>query len=320
MNSGPRARRRRPLRTLGIAALAALALLLVSAAANAVLTGVERASTPPYGERVAVGDGHLNVHRQGAEGQTLVLLTGYATAAPALDFAPLIRELDGYRIVVVEGFGYGYSDTEAPPRTIDNITRELHEALAASGVDAPYVLVGHSIAGIYELYYANRYRDEVAAVVGIDASVPGQINGLAGQDSPLNRLLPASGLLRVASFVAPSFFDPEGTAFTDGELDRMRLMANWNSANPAVLDEANHGEQNFAAVEELTFPADLPVLSFIKRTGSQEGWRELHERQLEDLEHGELVVLDGGHYLHHTLAPEIAAAITRFLGETTTSP
>ena len=300
-------------RFAGIAALAIAASVLASTATNSVLNQLERSATPAYGERVEVAGGALNVYQHGDSGPTLVMLSGYLTAAPALDFAPLIRELDDYRIVVVEGFGYGYSDTDAPPRTVENITAELHQALVEVGVDQPYALLGHSIAGIYDLYYANRYRDEVTAVIGLDASVPGQINGLAGQGNPLRRLLSASGLLRVASTVVPSLVEPNGNAYTQEEREQIRMMTNWNWANPALLDEANHGAENFAAVENMTYPVDLPVLSFIKKEGSQPGWRELHQTQLENLARGELVELDGGHYLHWTQAEALADHIRDFL-------
>ncbi len=44
-------------------------------------------------------------------------------------------------MVVVEGFGYGFSDMSARPRTIENISEELHEVLAKLAIDVPYVLV-----------------------------------------------------------------------------------------------------------------------------------------------------------------------------------
>jgi pimeloyl-ACP methyl ester carboxylesterase len=305
-------RRRRFARAAGVLAAGVAAVLVVSAGVNAVLEQGERARLS-YGERVDVGAGFLNVSRHGDTGPTIVLLGGYGSAAPAVEFAPLIRELDGYRVIVVEGFGYGYSDTEAPPRTVENITAELHTALGEVGVDEPYVLMGHSIAGLSTLYYANRYPDEVAAVVGIDASVPGQLNGLAGATTPFDRLLASSGLLRIATTVAPALAEPEGDAYTDAEREQIRLMTNWNYGNPAVTDEADQGARNFATVEDLTYPSDLPVLSFIKQKDNQPRWRELHEVQLENLERGELVELDGGHYLHWTLSAEIADTVDEFL-------
>jgi pimeloyl-ACP methyl ester carboxylesterase len=318
-----RARARRLLarawRAVALAVLVVAAVVLASSATNAVLNAAERATTPAYGERIAVEGGSLNVYRHGDTGPTIVMLGGYSTPAPALDFAPLIRELDGYQVVVVEGFGYGYADTDAPPRTIENITEELHDALAEVGVETPYALLGHSIGGIYSLYYANQYRSEVSAVIGIDASVPGQVNGLAGQGSPLLRLVSTSGLLRAATVLAPALVEPDGTAHTSDERRRMRLMQNWNYANPALSDEAEQAARNFAVVDDLTYPDDLPVLSFIKSSGSQERWRELHERQLQNLTDGELVVLDGGHYLHWTHAVELGEKIRQFLGSDRTA-
>jgi pimeloyl-ACP methyl ester carboxylesterase len=291
-------------------------VVLASSLVNAGLERAERAAMPAYGERVAVRGGALDVVQYGTGPQTIVMLSGYGTAAPAIDFAPLIRELPGYRVVVVEGFGYGYSDTQAPPRTIQNITAELHEALGHLHVQQPYVLLGHSLSGIYNLYYANRYRKEVAAVIGIDASVPGQTLGIAGGRSPLERLVSSTGLLRAATTLVPSLVEPDGTAYTTSERERMRLMTNWNWANPAVVDEADHAARNLAAVQDLTFPKDMPVLSFIKKTGSQPGWRHLHERQLQPLQRGELVALDGGHYLHWTQSPTMGRLITQFLSAT----
>lgn len=306
-------RSRRVLRALGIAALVVAALILASSITNAALTSSERSRAVAYGERVEVAGGSLNVDRYGDSGPTIVMLGGFGTAAPALDYAPLIRELDGYRIVVIEGFGYGYSDLSAPPRTVENITTELHQAVTQVGLDEPYIVLGHSIAGIYDLVYANRYPGEVAAVIGIDASVPGQMNGLAGQDNPLRTLISGTGLLRVASSVAPGLVEPDGDAYTAQEREQIRLMTNWNWANPAVRDEAAHGAQNFAAVDGMTYPADLPVLSFIKKEGSQPRWKELHQAQLDGRARGELIELDGGHYLHWTQSEALAEHIDDFL-------
>jgi pimeloyl-ACP methyl ester carboxylesterase len=143
--------------------------------------------------------------------------------------------------------------------------------------------------------------------------VPGQINGLAGQGNPLNRLVSATGLLRIASTLAPSLIEPDGDAYTAGEREQMRLMTNWNWANPAVLDEANQGARNVAAVQSMTYPADLPVLSFIKMKGSQARWKELHQAQPANLARGELIELDGGHYLHWTQSEALAEHLSDFL-------
>lgn len=171
-DAGLRKKPRRGWRRAGFALLAVVGLVLASTLLNLFLESRERATVQPYGERVAVAGGSLNVVRNGQQGQAIVLLSGLGTPAPGLDFQPLVRELNGFDVTVVEGFGYGYSDAEAGPRSNENISNELHQALAMLKVPRPYVLAGHSIAGFYLLDYANRYRSEVAAVVGIDATIP----------------------------------------------------------------------------------------------------------------------------------------------------
>src|SRR5687768_15569150 len=109
-----KSRPRRFVRGVSVVAAGAVAAVLVSAGANALLEQSERAQLS-YGERLEVGDGALNVYRNGTTGPTVVMLTGYATASPVADFGPLIRELDDYQVVVVEGFGYGLSDLDASP-------------------------------------------------------------------------------------------------------------------------------------------------------------------------------------------------------------
>ena len=91
---GARTKSRRPLRTAGIAALMVLGLLLASTATNLILEQSEKSSISPYGERIAINGGGINVYRNGHSGQPIVLLSGLGTPAPGLDFAPLIRERD----------------------------------------------------------------------------------------------------------------------------------------------------------------------------------------------------------------------------------
>src|SRR5687767_2620324 len=140
-------KRRRPFRRtrkiLGVVAITALGITLASTGANALLEQHERSSTAQYGELVEVAGGSLNVVRTGTDGgQPLVLLSGLGTIAPALDFAPLIRELVAYDVIVVERFGYGFSDMSARDRTVENISTELHDALSSLDIRKPYVLAG----------------------------------------------------------------------------------------------------------------------------------------------------------------------------------
>jgi pimeloyl-ACP methyl ester carboxylesterase len=322
---GTPGKRRRPfhrtLKTVGVIAIAAVGITLASTAANAFLGQQEKSSTARYGHLVKVAGGALNVYRAGTEGaQPLVLLSGLGTIAPALDFAPLIRELGSYDVVVVEGFGYGYSEMSAPARTVKNISTELHEALSSLDIGKPYVLAGHSIAGFYTLDYANRYPGEVSAVVGIDPTVPASKTDMAsftGGGINVEGMLATVGLVRTVVSVAPSLADPSSDDFTPAELKRMRQMTIWNYGNAAVADETARMGSNAAALHGATYPNDLPVLDFIASdsVATIPHWLETHENQLNNVSHHEIVELEGGHYLHWTQSKAMAKKITTFLQE-----
>jgi len=297
-----------------VGAIVAVPVLAIAATAigNVIATKVEASVFTPYGESVTVDGKSMNVVVAGDGDETIVLLPGLGTAAPALDFQPLIAELqDTYRVVAVEPFGTGLSDQTDVARTADNITREVHAALQELGVDR-YVLMGHSISGIYALTYTAAYADEVSAFVGIDSSVPDQ----PGWDEPIPTsvisTLSTLGLTRVLSGIAG---DPyEGLPYDDETKEQMQVLSARNAAAPTLLDEMDNAPANFAAVSGLTFPADLPVLLFVADEDAEvPGWLELHEAQAASVDRGEVVRIDGGHYLHHTQSPELAAQTRAFL-------
>lgn len=66
--------------------------------------------------------------------------------------------------------GIGQSDLGPKPRSAKQIATELHAALQKSGVRPPYVLVGHSLGGIFVRVFADMYPKEVVGIVLIDPS------------------------------------------------------------------------------------------------------------------------------------------------------
>lgn len=316
-------RKRRGLRVTGAVALSAAGLLLVSTSANLMVEQGEKSTSVAYGQRIQIDGGAINVTRTGHAGPTIVLLSGLGTAAPALDFAPLTRELGGFQTVVVEGFGYGYSDMAAGPRTVQNISEEIHEVLSKLDIKAPYTLMGHSLAGFYTLYYANKYPGEVSAVIGIDPTVPAAKT--SASSSPGSAEMPpadnfwahmpsTTGLVRWAT--ALGYGEPGGDSFTAAERQQMRQMTSWNFGNQAVTDESLRMGENAARLQDVRYPDALPVLDFLSRDtmNQQPDWLGAHERQLASVKRHELVVLAGEHYLHWTQSKAMAKKISEFLG------
>ena len=115
----------------------------------------------------------MHVYTKGNGNHTIVLMSGLGTVTPTLDFEPLINEMaKNNKVVVVEPFGYGWSDITNKERTVENIVEEIRTALEKLNIQGPYILMPHSISGIYSMYYANTYPDEIKAVIGIDPTLP----------------------------------------------------------------------------------------------------------------------------------------------------
>ena len=54
------------------------------------------------------------------------------------------------------------------PRKLPDMAADLHKLLISAGLRAPVVLVAHSMAGLIDRYFAQRYRSEVLGMVLVD--------------------------------------------------------------------------------------------------------------------------------------------------------
>lgn len=79
--------------------------------------------------------------------------------------------------------GNGKSEGSPNPRDGQHIIEELRATLQHQGLKPPYVLVGHSLGGLYMQLYARAYPQEVKGVVLVDSIFPGVIK--KKEDFPL---------------------------------------------------------------------------------------------------------------------------------------
>ncbi|GAT85524.1 alpha/beta hydrolase [Paenarthrobacter nicotinovorans] len=286
-----------------IGAVVALGLATTSVV-NVVASNSESSRIESYGQRVEVDGRKINVLVTGSGIKDVVLLPGFGTSSPVLDFAPLVRDLSkDHRVIVVEPLGYGLSDGTERDRTTENIVQEVHGALQALNVNR-YILMGHSIAGLYGIDYANRYPEEVSAFVGIDTSVPGQPGMDTEFPTGLMSVAKNLGLLRLITAVTGSDDNP---VYTEYAREQMQMLTNRNSMSPTYLNEMAHISSNFKNALGTAFPKDLPLLLFVVAENKQTPeWLDLHRGQAASVTDGTVVPLPGEHYLHHTHAGEIA--------------
>jgi pimeloyl-ACP methyl ester carboxylesterase len=74
------------------------------------------------------------------------------------------------RICTYDRAGYAWSDRGPAENTVEETMDDLHQLLRVASISSPYVLVGHSIGGMYVRAYQRRYPADVAGLVLVDAT------------------------------------------------------------------------------------------------------------------------------------------------------
>lgn len=107
----------------------------------------------------------------GQSGPTLVLQAGFGEGRVV--WQPLIADLArDHRVFAHDRPGVAGQPSNDAPRDPCSIADEQRALLRAVGLPPPYLLVGHSLGGLYQYVYAKRYPEEVAGLVLLDPTHP----------------------------------------------------------------------------------------------------------------------------------------------------
>jgi pimeloyl-ACP methyl ester carboxylesterase len=120
---------------------------------------------------VDIGSRRLNVYCTGSGSPTVVLDAGWG------DTSEIWYKVQGpiaerTRVCSYDRAGMGFSDGATSKRDAWSVVSDLHALLHGAGIEPPYVLVAHSIAGLYAPLFADRYPSEVAGMVLVDPTPP----------------------------------------------------------------------------------------------------------------------------------------------------
>lgn len=133
------------------------------------------ASRPPS-QNLQVGGARIAYVQAGSAQPVAVLQAGLGDGKAV--WAGLIERVSPHLAVFAyDRPGYGGSSAvpgwpAAPPRDACAVAHELHAVLQAGGQRPPYLLVGHSIGGLYQYAFARLYPAEVVAVLLVDPTHP----------------------------------------------------------------------------------------------------------------------------------------------------
>jgi pimeloyl-ACP methyl ester carboxylesterase len=295
-----------------------VALLILSTVTHNILKSMEK-NKYKIGQTINIDGKNMQAYVTGQGEKTIVLLSGLGTASPITDFMPLAERLSkDYKVVILEYFGYGFSDTTKKERSNENIVSEIRSALNKLEIRGPYILMPHSISGIYSMYYAINYPNEVEAIIGIDESIPNQTKINKDADmSPNLTLLNTTGIIRDITYLLPSADnDMNINNYYSAEQIKVNKMATtWNSVNESVINEFNMVNTNTKELYDVKYPNDLPVLAMLSKDSvdADKEWLPLHEDLISNTVIQKVETLNGGHYLHWTNADKIAEMAKEFI-------
>ncbi len=289
--------------------------LLVMFISNKIMMNSERELLKTYpGELVEVDGHNMNVYTKGEGEHTLVFLSGSGTAAPVLDFKSLYSLLeDDYRIAVVEKFGYGAADVVDEERPFDTILEQDRKALEKQGVNAPYILCPHSMSGIEAILWAQKYPDEVEAIVGLDMALPRHYDELdlegAEKMEKLASVASKLGLTRL--FYTDSSLP---AALDENDKKLYKAIAAKIAVNCDIIYESNAIPDACAEIDSMPIP-DVPTLLFVS-DGSEvdvPSWISAQKDYAEKISDAEVIELGCGHYVHNFRQKEIAEKMNGFI-------
>ncbi|MCW5606412.1 MAG: alpha/beta fold hydrolase, partial [Burkholderiales bacterium] len=184
--------------TASVAGLAIVAVLAVLPACTTIAVARDRAEGSTTHRFRLAGTGEPLVVFESGLGDTM---------APWNDVVAQVSRAT--RTFTYNRAGYAGSPRAEGPRDAAAVVDELRSLLAAQGLPPPYVLVGHSLGGLYMQYYARNFPEEVAGLVLVDsthwdqtATMRRETPALASLMQSMSRIMPGAGRAEFAAMEA----------------------------------------------------------------------------------------------------------------------
>lgn len=301
-----------------LTAIAALALLPITGASyEAISSASDPHNHRAPGELIDVGGYRVHLHCTGAGAPTVVLDAGLGGSS--LDWALVQPELSRTtRTCSYDRAGMGWSDTGQGPRSPEHIADELAVLLDRAGINGPYVLVAHSLAGKNARLFAMRHPEEVVGMVLIDArhEYVDEQTTASEQQAFLTALdgqrfqYGAARRLGVARLFGDQLAGvPSMTAQAREE---MALMGTEPEALVATVEEGRERSASDDLLRNAPSLGDLPLVAIAAGQNMPEPrWAEGQRRLAALSTAGRLVVAQGSSHAVELDDPELVIATVR---------
>jgi pimeloyl-ACP methyl ester carboxylesterase len=213
-----------------------------------------------------------------------------------------------------------WSDPTSGPRDDKAIAQDLHAALSSAGERPPFVLVGHSLAGLYSVLYTKYFGAEVAGLVLVDSAHPDQGRRIEAINH--HKFTPLVPIAKLAAQLAWTGL-PRLLVGSDAPKGMETSAAYAPTSLVAIVEELKTIDQTFAdAAASHDFgarplyvltamaPASPDALAETQMTAEQDRqfrpvWKQLHEDEATWSSNSQLLLVpDSGHRIQ-TDRPDI---------------
>ena len=149
----------------------------------------------------------------------------------------------------------------------------------------------HSMSGLYCLYYANYYPNEIYAIIGLDMSLP---------QKQLER-------------------------WTQETFEQTKLNTQSSESNSTIINQWNCFYTNSRELNGIKYNSKLPVLAFlasdqvtsvdtmISSGEMRTGWEKINQDMITNPKLQSIKILHGEHYIHHSQPEKIYKLTRQFL-------
>lgn len=130
-------------------------------------------------ETVIIRGASIHTIRHGSGSPTVIILSGLDDDIRS--WLPVGEKVAAFaQVFLYDRPGLGRSDPPITTRTCSDNADELHELLLKSGVNPPFILVGHSVGGMTARLFASKYPEQVKALILVESAHPDQFLRVSG--------------------------------------------------------------------------------------------------------------------------------------------
>ncbi len=217
-----------------------------------------------YYNLVSAGDYDVNVCSCGNENgkHTIVALAGYLDGEMYLGWRKMTAPLEeDNRLVFLDRAGYGVSDDYKGAMIVEHVVEQYRTALQSAGIQAPYVLMPHSIGGVYTTYWQSQYPDEIEAVMIIDGSEAQHFDlEKDNLDLDIVKWMCRAGNLGLLTPIISSEYGKELEMLSDEERPISSALLEKTISNRASVDEILRFHENLNFVWDTLESNDIPKM------------------------------------------------------------